>query len=104
MECKLHSVQHLLQALDDSGKAFGVNRDIYYTLSRYLGYTDIFLSQIESQKDPLSWILFWTCTNTDDIVSFASTLEHYFYDYGHFDRFVYFINFNGFTTIFNSGY
>ena len=36
---KHHEIQHLLIALDQLGKDFGHNRDTYYTLGRYLGYT-----------------------------------------------------------------
>ena len=57
VEAKQHEIQHLLIALDQLGQIFGLNRDIYYTLGQYLGYTDISLLKIESQKDPLSWIL-----------------------------------------------
>ena len=35
---KQHEIQHLLIALDQLGKTFGLNRDTYYTLGRYLGY------------------------------------------------------------------
>ena len=52
-----HEIQHLLIALDKLGKDFGHNRDTYYSLGRYLGYTDLSLLRIESWKDPLSWIL-----------------------------------------------
>ena len=76
MECKLHEIQNILQALDELGQVFGFNRDIWYTLGRYLGYTDLFLSQIESQKDTLSWILCWSCTSMEDMVKSVSTLEH----------------------------
>ena len=58
---KQHEIQHLLIALDQLGKYFGHNRDTYYTLGRYLGYTDTSLCKIEFQKDPLSWILCVTC-------------------------------------------
>ena len=59
-----HEIQHLLIALDRLGKDFGHNRDTYYSLGRYLGYTDLSVSQIESQKDPLSWILCDTAVKT----------------------------------------
>ena len=36
---KQHEIQHLLIVLDQLGKNFGLNRDTYYTLGRYLGYT-----------------------------------------------------------------
>ena len=54
MECRHHELQDLLIALDELGKAFGYNRDLYYTLGEYLGYTKAFLSSTESQKDPLA--------------------------------------------------
>ena len=41
-----HEIQHLLIALDRLGKDFGHNRDTYYSLGRYLGYTDLSLSKI----------------------------------------------------------
>ena len=56
VEAKQHKIQHLLIALDQLGKTFGLNRDIYYTIGRYLAYTNTSLLKIESQKDPLSWI------------------------------------------------
>ena len=40
---KHHEVQHLLIALDKLGEDFGHNRDTYYSLGRYLGYTDLSL-------------------------------------------------------------
>ena len=36
-----HEIQHLLLALDKLGQDFGNNRDTYYSLGRYLGYTDL---------------------------------------------------------------
>ena len=51
-------MQELLLALDKLGKSFGCNRDLYYTLGEYLGYTKDFLFFIEqSQSDPMAWIL-----------------------------------------------
>ena len=92
VEARQHEIQHLLIMLDQLGRNFGTNRDVYYTLGQYLGYNDIFLIAIESQKDPLSWILCSTCVKTDltNITKFISTLEHYFIDYGHWDRFRHF--------------
>ena len=78
MECKQHEIQHLLFTLDQLGKSFGTNIDLYYTLGQYLGYMDIFLSAIESQKNPLAWILCSTCINTHNIASFISILKHCF--------------------------
>ena len=43
-----HEIQHILIALDQLGKNFGHNRDTYYTLGRYLRYTDASLLKIES--------------------------------------------------------
>ena len=48
-EAKQHEIQHLLIVLDQLGKYFGLNRDIYYTLGQYLGYSDTSLLTIESQ-------------------------------------------------------
>ena len=48
MEDYVHSeMQELLLALDELGKSFGCNRDLYYTLGEYLGYTKVFLFSIE---------------------------------------------------------
>ena len=54
---KRHEVQNLVIALDKLGEDFGHNRDTYYSLGRYLGYTDLSLLRLESQANPLSWIL-----------------------------------------------
>ena len=43
-----HEIQHLLIALDKLGQDFSHNRDTYYSLGRYLGYTDLALLRIES--------------------------------------------------------
>ena len=105
-EAKQHEIQHLLIALDQLGRIFGLNRDIYYTLGQYLGYTNTFLLKIESQKDPLSWILCSTCVKTPlvDITKFISKLEHYFIQYGHWDRFRHFTTYNGFSSLLSSTY
>ena len=50
VEPRQHEIQHLLIMLDQLDKSFGTNRDLYYTLDLYLGYNDIFLIAIESQK------------------------------------------------------
>ena len=53
MKCSLnscakhHEIQHLMIALDKLGD-FGHNRDTYYSLGRYLGYTDLSLLRLES--------------------------------------------------------
>ena len=65
VEARQHEIQHLVIVLDPLGKNFGANRYLYYTLGQYLGYNDIFLIAIKSQKDPLSWILCSTCVKTD---------------------------------------
>ena len=65
---------------------------------RYLGYTDSSLSKIESQKDPLSWILCDTAvkTSSNDTPELVSTLEQYFIKYGLWENFQHFIIHNGF--------
>ena len=61
-------MQQLLIALDELGKSFGCNRDLYYTLGEYLGYTKDFLFSIKQlQGNPLAWILCSTCTKTQNI-------------------------------------
>ena len=47
---KQQEIQHLLTALDQSGKDFGHNRDTYYSLGRYLGYTDTSLLKLNLKK------------------------------------------------------
>ena len=48
-------MQELFIALDELGKSFGCNRDVYYTLGEYLGYTkDSLFSIKQSQGDPLA--------------------------------------------------
>ena len=103
---KQHEIQHLLIVLDQLGKDFGLNRDIYYTLGRYLGYTNTSLLKIESQKDPLSWILCSTRVKASpfDIAEFISTLEQYFTQYGHWESFQHFITHNGFSSLLSSTY
>ena len=105
-EAKQHEIQHLLIALDQLGKNFGLNKDMYNTLGRYLGYTDTSLLKIESQKDPLSWILCSTCVKTSpvEIAEFISTLEQYFTQYGHWEIFKHFITHNGFSSLLSSTY
>ena len=90
---KHHEVQHLLRSLDKLGKNFGHNRDAYYSLGRYLGYTDLSLLRLESQTDPLSWILCDTAANkfSNNIPEFVSTLEQYFINFGLRDNFQHFI-------------
>ena len=96
-----HKIQHLLIALDQLGKDFGYNRDTYYTLGRHLGYKDSSLLKIESQKDPLSWILCDTAIKSypTDIPEFVSTLEQYFIKYGLWENFQHFIIRNGFSSL-----
>ena len=80
---------------------FRTNRDTYYSLGRYLGYTDLSLSRIESQKDPLSWILCDTAVKTspNDILELVSTLEQYFIKYRLWENFHHFIIHNGFSSL-----
>ena len=106
VRAKQHEIQHLLIALDQLGKNFGLNRDTYYTLGRYIGYTDTSLLKTESQKDPLSWILCSTSVKTSpvDIAEFISTLEQYFNQYGHWESFTHFITHNGFSSLLSSTY
>ena len=82
-EAKYHEIQHLLIALDK------------------LGYTDLSLSRIESQKNPLSWILCDTADKkfSDNIPELVSTLEHYFIKYGLWDYYQHFIFCNGFNSL-----
>ena len=101
-----HEIQHLLIALDQLGKDFGHNRDTYYSLGRYLGYTDLSLSRIESQKDPLSWILCDTTVKTspNDILELVSTLEQYFIKYGLWENLQHFTIRNGFSSLLTFSY
>ena len=106
MEDYVHSeIQELLLALDKLGRSFGCNRDLFYTLGEYLGYTKAFISSIEqSQTDPLAWILCSTCTNAQNIASFVYDLENYFYNCGHYDAFTDFIKATGYSSILSSSY
>ena len=106
MEHYVHSeMQELLLALDELGKSFGCNRDLYYTLGEYLGYTKAFLFAIEqSQSDSLAWILFSACTKAQNIASFIYNLEYYFYNYGHYDAFTDFIKATGHSSVLSSSY
>ena len=54
---KNHEIKHFLDALEELGDNFGHNRDTYYSLGRYFGYTDLSLLNLESETNPLSWIL-----------------------------------------------
>ena len=80
-KAKQHDIQHLLIVLDQLGKYFGLNRDIYYTLGQYLGYSHTFLLTIESQNDPLSWTICSTCVKMDPahITEFVSKFRKLFY-------------------------
>ena len=62
--------------------------------------------KIESQKDPLSWILCSTCVKTSpvEIADFISTLEQYFTHYRHWESFQHFITHNGFSSLLSSTY
>ena len=101
-----HEIQHLLIARDKLGQDFGHNRDTYYSLGRYLGYTDLSLSRLESQKNPLSWILCDTAAKmfSDNIPEFVSTLEQYFIKYGLWENFQHFIFRNGFNSLLTFSY
>ena len=103
---KHHEIQHLLIALDKLGKDFGHNRDTYYSLGRYLGYTDLSLLRLESQMNPLSWILCDTAAKkfSSNVPEFVSTLEQYFINYGLWDNFQHFIFHNGFNSLLSFSY
>ena len=90
---KHYETQHLLIALDRLGEDFGHNRDTYYSLGRYLGYTHLSLLRLESQMNPLSWILCDTAATkfSDNVSEFVSTLEQYFINYGLWENFQHFI-------------
>ena len=101
-----HEIQHLLIALDKLSQDFGHNRDTYCFLGRYLGYTDLSLSRIESQKNPLSWILCDTAVIkfSNDISEFVYILEQYFIKYGLWENFQHFIFCNGFNSLLTFSY
>ena len=104
-EYRCVETQQLLIALDELGRSFGHTRDLYYTLSEYLGYTKAFLYTIEQSQDhPLAWILCSTCTKSQNIASFVYDLEYYFYNYGHYDAFMNFIKANGYSATLSSSY
>ena len=98
---KHHEVQHLLIALDKLGQDFGHNRDTYYSLGRYLGSTDSLLLRLETQINPLSWILCDTLVRkfSDNVSEFVSTLEQYFITYGLWENFQHFSLHNGFNSL-----
>ena len=98
-------MQELLLALDELGKSFGCNRDLYYMLGEYLGYTKAFLFPIEqSQTDPLVWILCSACIKAQNVTSFIYNLEYNFYNYGHYDAYTDFIKTTGHSSILSSSY
>ena len=69
--------------------------------------TQIYHSQeLESQKDPLPWILCDTDVKTspNDIPQLISTLEQYFIKYGLWDYFQHFIIHNGFSSLLTFSY
>ena len=103
---KCHEIQHLLIALDKLGEDFGHNRDTYYSLGRYIGYTDLSLLRLETQTNPLSWILCDRVTNnfSDNTLEFVFILEQYFITYGLWENFQDFIFRNGFTSLLSSLY
>ena len=101
-----HKIHHLMIALDKLGQDFGHNRDTYYSIGRYLGYTDLSLSRIESQKNPLSWILCDTAVKkfSDNIPELVFILEQYFIKYGLWENFQHFIFHNGFNSLLTFSY
>ena len=103
---KYHELQHLLIALEELGQNFGHNRDTYYSLGRYLGYTDLVLLRLESPMNPLSWILCDTVVRkfSDNIPEFVSMLEQYFITYGLWENFQYFFSHNGFNSLLSFPY
>ena len=103
---KHHDIQYLLIALDKLGEDFGHNRDTYYSLGRYLGYTDLSRLRLESQMNPLSWILCDTAAKkfSNNVQEFVSTLEQYFINYGLWENFQHFIFRNGFNSLMSSSY
>ena len=103
---KHHETHHLLIALDKLGKDFGHNRDTYYSLGRYLGYTDLSLLRLEARTNPLSWILCDTLAKkfSDNVPEFVSTLEQYFIKYHLWNNFQHFIFRNGFTSLLSFSY
>ena len=105
-ETRQHEIQYLLIVLDQLGKNFRTSRDVYYTLGQHLGYSDTFLITIQKHNDPLSWIPCSTCVKTDlvHISKFIYTLECYFIDYGHWDKFRHFTSYNGFSSLLSSSY
>ena len=46
-------IQGLLLALDELGRSFGCNRDLYYTLGEYFGYTKAFLFLLNNHRQIL---------------------------------------------------
>ena len=43
-------IQGLLLALDELGRSFSCNRDLYYTLGEYFGYTKAFLFPLNNHR------------------------------------------------------
>ena len=100
---KSHEIKHFLAALDKLGEDFGHNRDTYYSLGRYFGYTDLPLLNLESQTNPLSWILCDTAVKefSDNVPKFLLTLKQYFITYGLWENFQDFTSRNGFNSLFS---
>ena len=89
---KSHEIRHFLDALEELGENFGHNRDTYYSLGRYFGYTDLSLLNLESQTNPLSRILCDTAvnefsTNIPKFLSIFKTIFYYIWSLGEFSRF-----------------
>ena len=88
---KNHEIKHFLAALDQLGENFGHNRDTYYSLGRYFGYTDLSLLTLESQTNPLSRILHDTAVTefSDNVPKFLlilKTIFCYLWSLGEFSR------------------
>ena len=100
---KNHEIKHFLAALDQLGENFGYNRDTYYSLGRYFGYTDVSLLNLESQTKPLSRILHDTAVTefSDNIPKFLLILKQYFVTYGLWENFQEFTYHHGFHSLFS---
>ena len=100
---KSHEIKHFLAALDQLGEDFGHNRDTYYGLGRYFGYTDLSLLNLESETNPLSRILCDKATKefSDNIPKFLLTLKQYFITFGLWENFQDFTSRKGFNSLFS---
>ena len=100
---KGHEIKHFLDALNQLGEDFGHNRDTYYSLGRYFGYTDVSLLNLELQTNPLSRILCDTAVKdfNDNIPKFLLALKQYFILYGLWKNFEHYTTRNGFNSLFS---